>query len=393
LGYSVFHERGQKKKVSGMSAAPMPIATTLFGSREHLDVSRALSEFQARRPIRITAPDENLIALPVEGLDDNRLQEFAALCSPVGPRLIVTQQRARVLGMETSTPLALSLPPAVDASSIFALAAGGESRFAGGAQAASFAACAAIRLVKLARGLPAILAADAPAIEGETLQSISVVDADAVKRFRADTAGRLARASEASIPMASGASARFVVFRDALGTDQVAIIVGKPDRSKPVPVRLHSACLTGDVFGSRRCDCGDQLQLAIGRLEALGGGIILYLAQEGRGIGLANKMRAYGLQDGGLDTRDANTTLGFEDDERDYGTAALMLRALDCTRIVLLTNNPAKLDGLTKAGIEIPARIPLEAPVTSHNKRYLTAKAVRSGHKLVTLKALPNEKP
>jgi GTP cyclohydrolase II len=287
----------------------------------------------------------------------------------------------------------LSLPPAVDASSILALAAGGESRFAGGAQAASFAACAAIRLVKLARGLPAILAADAPAIEGETLQSISVVDADAIKRFRADTASTLARASEASIPMPSGVSARFVVFRDALGTDQVAIIVGKPDRSKPVPVRLHSACLTGDVFGSRRCDCGDQLQLAIGRLEALGGGIILYLAQEGRGIGLANKMRAYGLQDGGLDTRDANTTLGFEDDERDYGIAALMLRALDCTRIVLLTNNPAKLDGLTKAGIEIPARIPLEAPVTSHNKRYLTAKAVRSGHKLVTLKALPNEKP
>jgi GTP cyclohydrolase II len=181
------------------------------------------------------------------------------------------------------------------------------------------------------------------------------------------------------------------VFRDTLGIDQVAIIVGKPDHSKPVPVRLHSACLTGDVFGSRRCDCGDQLQLAIARLEGLGGGVILYLAQEGRGIGLANKMRAYRLQDGGLDTRDANTTLGFEDDERDYGIAALMLRTLNCTRIMLLTNNPAKLDGLTEAGIDISARVPLEVPITPHNKRYLTTKAVRSGHKLATHKASSKE--
>jgi GTP cyclohydrolase II len=154
--------------------------------------------------------------------------------------------------------------------------------------------------------------------------------------------------SEATIPLASGTAARFVVFRDPLGVDQVAIIVGKPDFTQPVPVQLHSACLTGDVFGSQRCDCGDQLRLALARLASLGGGVILYMAQEGRGIGLANKMRAYRLQDSGLDTRDANTTLGFEDDERDYGVAALMLRTLNCTRIVLLTNNPAKLDGLHK---------------------------------------------
>ena len=146
------------------------------------------------------------------------------------------------------------------------------------------------------------------------------------------------------------------------------------------------------MFGSRRCDCGDQLRLALIRLEGLGGGVILYLAQEGRGIGLANKMRAYRLQDAGLDTRDANTMLGFEDDERDYAAAALMLRILNCTRIVLLTNNPAKLDGLTKAGIEITARVPLEAPINPHNRRYLTTKAVRSGHKFVTLKASASEK-
>jgi len=110
-----------------------------------------------------------------------------------------------------------------------------------------------------------------------------------------------------------------------MGGSPVAIIVGKPDFSAAVPVRLHSACLTGDVFGSRRCDCGDQLRLALARLEALGGGVILYLAQEGRGLGLANKMRTYRLQDDGLDTFDANTTLGFDDDEREYGIAARML--------------------------------------------------------------------
>ena len=157
--------------------------------------------------------------------------------------------------------------------------------------------------------------------------------------------------------------------------------------SKPVPVRLHSACLTGDVFGSRRCDCGDQLKIALARLEDIGGGIILYLAQEGRGLGLANKMRTYQMQDDGLDTVDANTTLGFDDDERDYGIAARMLQILHCTRIALLTNNPAKLDGLGKAGIEIVRRIALEAPINADNRRYLTAKAARAGHHLDHLMA------
>lgn len=146
------------------------------------------------------------------------------------------------------------------------------------------------------------------------------------------------------------------------------------------------------MFGSRRCDCGDQLALALTRLKDLGGGIILYLAQEGRGLGLANKMRAYRLQDEGLDTLDANTMLGFNDDERDYGVAARMLRMLNCSRILLLTNNPAKLDGLTQAGIEISARIQLEAPINPHNRRYLSTKAARSGHQLFKLKTLTAEK-
>ena len=287
--------------------------------------------------------------------------------------------------------MTLSLARDLNARTIFDLASDARSRFTAKATAASHAATAAIRLVKLSRGLPAVLAAPAARIDGGLMNSTVMVEADAVERFATSATEALTIASDALIPLAAGTVARFVVFRDALGIDQIAIVVGKPNFANPVPVRLHSACLTGDVFGSRRCDCGDQLQLALTRLEHLGGGVILYLAQEGRGIGLANKMRAYRLQDSGLDTRDANTTLGFEDDERNYGVAALMLRTLNCTRILLLTNNPAKLDGLKKSGIEIVARVPLEAPINPHNRRYLTTKAVRSGHKFVTLKSPATE--
>jgi GTP cyclohydrolase II len=369
-----------------MNAVQPSSRSALFGSQAYTSVSRVLNELQARRPIRVDAPGEALLVLPVEGLDDRRLAEFVLLCGPAELSLVVTQQRARALGLETSVPMVVPLSGALDAAAIFNLAAEPEIHFTAGAKTASPAAAAAIQLVKLTRGLPAVLVANVLGLDFHLKNSIVAVDAEAGDHFAVDAESSLVVASEASIPLASGVAARFVVFRDASGGDEVAIVVGEPDLEKPVPVRLHSACLTGDVFGSRRCDCGDQLQLALTRLESLGGGIILYLAQEGRGLGLANKMRAYRLQDRGLDTFDANTTLGFDDDERDYRVAALMLRKLNCSRILLLTNNPAKLDGLAKAGIEIVARVPLEAPINPHNKRYLTTKADRSGHQFVTLK-------
>jgi GTP cyclohydrolase II len=167
----------------------------------------------------------------------------------------------------------------------------------------------------------------------------------------------------------------------------VAVVVGEPDFTNAVPVRLHSACLTGDVYGSRRGCCGEQFRLALAPLEDLGGGGILYLAEEGRGLGLANKMRTYQLQDEGLDTIDANTTLGFDDDERDYRIAGRMLQMLNCARIVLLTNNPAKLDGLVKAGIDVVSRMQLETPINADNRRYIVAKAARSGHQFEHLAA------
>jgi GTP cyclohydrolase II len=371
-----------------MSAARVKLSSSLFGAKGEIGVNRGLAEFHARRPVLVTDGHETLLALPVEGLDALRLAEFRMLCSPAVPWLVITTRRALALGLEAMTPIALQLTPGCDPARILALVAGtkvAESKiaYALDAKRAGAAAAAAIQLVKLSHGLPAVLAANVDAKSTIASESrIIGVDAAAVSRFGEDVIRSLAISSEASIPVNSGTRTRFVIFRDSMGGSSVAIIVGKPNFTKPVPVRLHSACLTGDVFGSRRCDCGDQLKLALARLEDIGGGIILYLAQEGRGLGLANKMRTYQMQEDGLDTVDANTTLGFDDDERDYGIAARMLQMLNCTRVVLLTNNPAKLDGLAKAGIEIASRMGLEAPINSDNRRYLTAKAARAGHRL-----------
>jgi GTP cyclohydrolase II len=375
-----------------MSSFGNGVISSLFGTKGQISVNRGIAEFHARRPVLITAQGETLLALPVEGLDAQRLAEFSALCAPEAPRLVITARRALALGLEATTPVALQLTPSHGVDMILALVAHAKIDCVLDVKPAGRAAAAAIELVKLSQGLPAVLAANVTAEDVIAFEpQIIAVEAAAVARFGDDAVQSLTIASESSIPLNSGARTRFIVFRDMMGGSSVAIIVGEPDFTGPVLVRLHSACLTGDVFGSRRCDCGDQLKLALSRLEEVGGGVILYLAQEGRGLGLANKMRTYKMQEGGLDTVDANTTLGFDDDERDYGIAARMLQMLKCSRVVLLTNNPAKLDGLANAGIEVTGRMPLEAPINADNRRYLTAKAARAGHRLNHLTVSPAE--
>jgi GTP cyclohydrolase II len=389
----VFYDRGVRKESLGMIELQTVASSALFGSWRHTSVSRGVGEFHARRPVLFTATGEAVLALPVEALDRERLAEFMALCGPVAPQLIITERRALALGLDASTPMALTLAADDNANTILALVTDATNDRLPEAQPASSGAAAAVQLVKISQSLPAVLAANVVAHAIAFDERIVRVEADSMARFADDAIRSLIVASEASVPLNSGTPTRFVVFRDAIGGSQVAIIVGKPDFTNAVPVRLHSACLTGDVFGSRRCDCGDQLRLALALFEDLGGGVILYLAQEGRGLGLANKMRTYQLQDNGLDTFDANTKLGFDDDERDYGIAARMLRMLNCTRIVLLTNNRAKFDGLTKAGIEIASRMPLDAPVNADNRRYMTAKAARAGHQFDHLMASLADQP
>jgi GTP cyclohydrolase II len=359
------------------------ISPRIFGDAGDIGVQRGLGELRAGRPVRIGADAGAVIALPIDGIRDDRVAAFKALCHPQLPQLVITARRARALGLDAANPVLLDIEPGDDAEAIFALASDADVEVNAAVTPAGPAAAAAIDLAKLVQQLPALLVVDADAIPAETFDPPLVsVAATAVAKFRHQLIRSLTIGGEADVPLTNGIGTRFIVFQDAIGSVPVAIIVGEPDLSRPVLVRLHSACLTGDVFGSRRCDCGDQLRLACTSLHEGGGGIILYLPQEGRGLGLSNKMRAYQLQDTGLDTVDANNTLGFDDDERDYRVAARMLELLGCSRVVMLTNNPSKLDGLAEAGIEITGRKPLNTPINAHNRRYLAALAHRAGHLL-----------
>jgi GTP cyclohydrolase II len=357
-----------------------PRGLGLFGTADDIAVQRGIAEFQAGRPVIIADADELIVALPVDGLTAATWEAFRSMCAPAALRLVVTARRARVIGLEVPGPVFIAVGPDDSRDSIWALATGLRCERRGAVGTAGEAAIRAITLAKLAQRFPALLVADAKAVAPAMLAQMIAVHADAMTQFRNKILDTLEIVSEARIPLPDGVTARFCVFRDAVGSSPVAIILGEPDFAKPVNVRVHSACLTGDVFGSRRCDCGAQLKLAMAQLSEAGGGIVLYLEQEGRGLGLANKMRAYMLQDDGLDTMDANMMLGFDDDERNYGVAARMLQMIGATRVQLLTNNPAKLEALSEGGVEVCARIPLHTEINPENRRYLAAKAARAGH-------------
>jgi GTP cyclohydrolase II len=232
---------------------------------------------------------------------------------------------------------------------------------------------AALRLARLAGLLPALFTRRGGAVEAR-------VSADDVMTFGAGADIRIV--SRAHLPIRFAERAEVVAFRaDGDTAEHVALIVGDPNGEPPL-VRLHSECLTGDALGSLKCDCGPQLGAALEAIAASGWGILLYLRQEGRSIGLVNKLRAYALQDQGFDTVDANLRLGFADDERDFSVAAHMLESLGQPRIRLLTNNPRKVEALERLGIAVAERAPLKAGEGEHNRDYLTAKRDRSGHQL-----------
>ncbi len=193
----------------------------------------------------------------------------------------------------------------------------------------------------------------------------------------------LAEVVSARVPMVASNAGRVHIFRpDDGGEEHYAIEIGQPDRSQPVLARLHSACFTGDVLGRLKCDCGPQLRAALAQMGAEGAGVLLYLNQEGRGIGLANKMRAYSLQDQGFDTVEANHRLGFEDDERDFRIGAEILRKMGFSAVRLMTNNPKKLAMMEGCGLHVTERVPLHVGQTTENRAYLATKAAKSGHLL-----------
>ena len=242
---------------------------------------------------------------------------------------------------------------------------------------------AAIALAKSAQLLPAALVLPvADGLEDAMHHGLSIMDAELV--LSELTRARIQHpVANARLPMAAHEAGRVHVFRpDDGGIEHYAIEIGVPDRAAPVLVRLHSACFTGDVMGSLKCDCGPQLHAATAAMAEAGGGVLLYLNQEGRGIGLANKMRAYALQDQGFDTVEANHHLGFEDDERDFRIGSALLTRLGIASVRLLTNNPAKVAILQAQGITVAERVPLQVGQTVQNAGYLATKAAKSGHLL-----------
>jgi GTP cyclohydrolase II len=352
--------------------------TEAFGSPGHVAITRGLAEFRSGRPVVFRAR-HSIVAMPVDGCDASRLNSFSRLSPSTLPTLGITEQRARAIGIKTERSVSIDLKSCLTIDDILSIvmrpSIGGRLK----TRPAVAAVLAAIELAKLSNRLPSVITLRLERTVRP--KGLIQVEASDVAKFAGYLAKSLTIAASSTIPLDGATAARLVVFRDAIGSNQTAVILGQPDFSRPVLVRLHSGCLTGDVFGSRRCDCGDQLKLALSRLHNCGG-VILYLKQEGRGLGLVNKIRAYKLQENGFDTFDANMLLGFEDDERNYQVAGRMLQLLGCTRVILLSNNPSKFAALSGLGIKVYGNVPIQAPVTESNFRYLTTLAKRAGHHL-----------
>ncbi|MBK1663243.1 GTP cyclohydrolase II [Rhodospirillum rubrum] len=370
------------------SPAADPLADT---GRLLARVDRGLAELRLGAAVTISGDDGRLMALAAESASAQTLADLAAL-GP-SPRVVLTGRRASVLGLAPAgtTPVAVTLKDGLDVGAICRLAdpcldldgplpaIAAVNPITGDGSAG-----AAVVLAKLARLLPAAvvvaLEGAAPPATGAAPLAFELAAAD-ILRYQTAAARSLRKVSEARVPLAGAEHTRILAFRPSDGgTEHLAIIVGEPDPLQPVLTRLHSECFTGDLLGSLRCDCGDQLRGALDAIATQGSGVLLYLAQEGRGIGLVNKLRAYQLQDQGFDTLDANGQLGFDDDERIYLPAAEILRQLGISRIRLLTNNPLKVEALGRHAITVVERVPHIYEPNPYNLRYLQTKARRSGH-------------
>ncbi len=346
--------------------------------------ARAIDALKRGWPVAIAAADGRLVVLAIETANNVTLADFdgsmpadVLLSAARAATLHLANQReaaspacpalvARVPWLDLPTAIALADP-------VRDLATPFKGPFQAKALDMPQAAAAALKLARLAGLLPALFVRIDGDVEAE-------VEADAIEDY--EDPAHLIIAATARLPVADSEKAEIIAFRHvADAAEHVALVIGTPDGTPPL-VRLHSECLTGDVLGSLKCDCGPQLHGALAAMAQASWGILLYLRQEGRGIGLINKLRAYALQDQGFDTVDANLRLGFGIDERDFRVAARMLSLMGQNKVRLLTNNPNKVASLEATGIAVIERVPHKMGENPHNIDYLATKRDRTGHKL-----------
>ena len=365
-------------------------------------VERAIGELRRGEPVLLYQTDgAAALILAAEQASEAGLARLGALAGGAA-LLVLTARRASALGIgpgigEGDAPPAAAGVVTLEIEDLRARAIVELADPTGGPRGPAKApalvpapgvlAAAAVDLAKLARLLPAAvlvprdLAAETPQAWAAAHDVIALPAAD-IGEYRFAGARALTRVAEARLPLAGAENARIIAFRPGDGgIEHLALVIGAPKRDESILVRLHSECFTGDLLGSLRCDCGDQLHGAIEAIHRAGAGVLLYLSQEGRGIGLVNKLRAYQLQDRGADTAEANEQLGFDADERIYLPAAGMLGQLGFARVRLLTNNPHKVAALARCGITVEERVPHAFPSNGHNDFYLATKAARFGHR------------
>lgn len=372
------------------------------------EAEQALFDLRRGRPIRVTGDSSSsgaVLLAAVEGLSHGTLEQLRG-AGGRRLRLAVTHHRAYAMGLTPAPPIgqtadrstgvhtgdvSLGLGDETTPDAVWRLSSGLErpARASLEMAAASIPEIGGLTLARIGQLLPAVASV---ALDGNDVpDGISTVTAEQIQALVANNRVEVTYVSDGPVPLEEAEEARFVCFRERNGIlEHVAILIGAREKwPEPVPVRLHSACLTGDLFGSLRCDCGQQLRGSLRVFAARGGGVLLYLAQEGRGIGLGNKLRAYTLQQQGLDTVDADCTLGFGADERRYDAAVEMLGHLQINRIQLLTNNPEKVRALQAGGIDVADRQPLYGTLNRHNLPYVQAKVDRAGHWLTDMLSGP----
>lgn len=360
-----------------------------------VSVERCVAEIRGARIVVLRGGDGTAVALiACETATPAGVANLTALALD-RPFVVISGRRAVALGLAAGglKPVRLSMARDWDAAALRAvttpladdgLPADGDLAVA--EMSPTGPEAAALVLAKIARLLPAVMMAPLDEDVSRNLEpwvhrhDLFLADAGDILQYDRMATQTLQQVADARVPLAGAETARIVAFRPRDGgAEHFAVIIGEV-LADPTLVRLHSECFTGDLLGSLRCDCGEQLRGAIGEIGLHGSGVLLYLAQEGRGIGLVNKLRAYALQDRGFDTIEANEQLGFDADERIYSPAVQMLRALGVSRVRLLTNNPAKVDGLARLGIPVIERVPHAFPSNRHNDLYLRTKAIRAGH-------------